>query len=358
MSGHKLDQALPEQLAIKSIDDILFEIGLCHHSVRETPNRNPLNRPTLILTVVSTEILMRTVSHFTDDNFILMITGEFAQYQSFKEVFNIGSIILSSMTLIMQFVYYLNYRRDIEPTFLRVFQMMSGTGPPNAVGLTDWKQVKQLLTIGKWMQPLRKNNLIIVPIVSAVFVLTFYIAHFGWTTALTGALYPALFTSIWGYYCFNILTIQLLMFYILCEYFILKLDKCNERLMNTKRINSRRIRNILRSFDDLYYEITEFNDTYWSKFLFVIWSTFGGFLVFMIHVILLVPVPYLIRIIAFYFTVIMIVLYFFIMTIASSVNHKANESYAIFNSFIIKFIVNKIVNYRRNTAAILKVSFN
>ena len=45
------DRVLPPELCIQSIDDILYSIGLCHHSVREIPERSLINKP-LIITIV------------------------------------------------------------------------------------------------------------------------------------------------------------------------------------------------------------------------------------------------------------------------------------------------------------------
>ena len=48
-------------------------------------------------------------------------------------------------------VYYINYWKGIEPTFLRVFAMLSGLVTPNSVGLTDTQSLYKFCKITKTM---------------------------------------------------------------------------------------------------------------------------------------------------------------------------------------------------------------
>ena len=134
------------------------------------------------------------------------------------------------------------------------------------------------------------------------------------------------------------LTIQLLLFFIICKYFKIKFEEQNERVKKIQTINPNRIKNILHSYDKLYREINEYNTTYWSKFLFSIWFFFGVFIVVLIYSLFFANVPIVIRILSFYYTIFYLSLYLFIMTNASSLNSEANKSYKIFNSFYVNFL--------------------
>ena len=48
-----------------------------------------------------------------------------------------------------QLIYYYNYKNDIKPTFLKVFQMMSGLVSPKSIGLTNEKQIYKLIKLSK-----------------------------------------------------------------------------------------------------------------------------------------------------------------------------------------------------------------
>ena len=68
-------------------------------------------------------------------------------------------------------------------------------------------------------------------------------------------------------------------FYLICKYLKVKVRQLNKKVKQLKRWNNirRHMKNILRSYDALFREITQYNITYWSKFLIVFWIGFGTF---------------------------------------------------------------------------------
>ena len=58
---------------------------------------------------------------------------------------SIATMMFTILALSSQLIYYYNYRNGIKPTFLRVFQMMSGLVSPKSLGLTDQTEVARLL---------------------------------------------------------------------------------------------------------------------------------------------------------------------------------------------------------------------
>ena len=92
MSGIQTDRVLPPELCIQSIDDILYSIGLCHHSVREIPERSVINKP-LIITIVNIIMLMfRFVSITTDNKLIILLTADLGHLIGVKEFLNMANI--------------------------------------------------------------------------------------------------------------------------------------------------------------------------------------------------------------------------------------------------------------------------
>ena len=53
------------------------------------------------------------------------------------------------MAITSQLIYYYNYKNDIKPTFLKVFEMMSGLVSPKSIGLTNEKQIYKLIIWAK-----------------------------------------------------------------------------------------------------------------------------------------------------------------------------------------------------------------
>ena len=324
-------------MAIDSIEDVLYSIGSCQNSVREGTKRSAINSPKLILFIIIFNIVMQTISLFTDDEFTHLLLNEMSFGIGIGFYASFIMIILSLMTLFSQSVYYWNYKRGIEPTFVRVFQVMSGSITPSSVGLTNERQVKQLLSIAKWVKPLLRSNKIIIPIVIIAYILVHYSFSKTKITVIILSPYLFIYSSIWLFYVQNLLSIQIVLFYMICKYFIIKLKELKERMGKWKIINSNKIKNILYSYERLYREINEYNTTYWSKFLSNIWFFFGVLIVFLIFLTFLSNAPFIYKLITFYYSIFFTLLYLFIMTITSSLNSEANKSYKIFNAFYVKY---------------------
>ena len=112
MSLLKTSKLLPPELRINTIDDILYSIGLCDHSVAETPKRSRLHNPLLITMILLFNILMRIVSNTSDNKTLLILTGDFGHYIGIKEyqdIFMILAIffgIILSNNLLLQHQYW------------------------------------------------------------------------------------------------------------------------------------------------------------------------------------------------------------------------------------------------------------
>ena len=358
MPGFNCNKVLPNELVIDSIDDYLYEIGLCHHLVSDRTKRSNINSPKLIFIVLLFNLILSFLPNFTDDETTLILLTDFGHYNGIKFFVNIQIILISCMALFNQLVYYLNYKRGIEPTFLRVFQVLSGSLPPSAVGLTDESQVNGLLKIGKWLRPLHYNTMILFPLFLFCFILRAFLSTYDLKYALIYGTHTMILLSFWAYIAFKIIIPLLHFFIIICRYSVVKLIDLNTNMKNydqNKIINKISIRKMLYSYNYLYREINEYNTTYWSKFLFSVWLFFGVILVFAFYLMLFSTIPIISKIIIFNGTITLSILYIFIMTIASSVNLEANKSYKIFNSFIVKYGKLSKLGYRQLTIINLKV---
>ena len=355
MSRIHCNHVLPKELAIESIEDILYSIGLCQDSVKDPPKRPAINNPKFITTFLVITLMMKVVSHFTDDELTLILLTQFGHYLGIKTYINLCFTFLTLIVLFSEANYYRNYKRGVKPSFIRVFQAMSGSVPPSSVGLKDERLVKQLLRTAKWLPLIKKNNQTINQLMNSLFLMSFYYFGLDLESALTIGIYPTIINTLWGYYTFNIIIIQLFLFYILCKYFALKIEALNQFTRTSRFIGTRRITRILHSYDALFREMNEYNTTYWSQFLFTIWLFFGVVLVVFIYFILFAPIPSTLKAIFSYFIVILIILYLFIMTTASSVNSEAYKSYNILNSMATKYYMPRKPGCRINFKTAIKV---
>ena len=99
----------------------------------------------------------------------------------------------------------------------------------------------------------------------------------------------------------NIFIGKIIYFYILCRYLRLKLKNLNENVLQMKRgIRFIRIQNILNEFNEIYLEINEYNTTYWSKFLLIIWFTYGLPIIIYINAAITITLPLIFKITVIY----------------------------------------------------------
>ena len=267
--------------------------------------------------------------------------------------------LISLLPISIQLIYYYNYRNGIKPTFLRVFQMMSGLVSPKSLGLTDEQQIRKLLNRTKFLLKCTKiNNKFIFPFTALNVMLTIY----SYKTSLSETVYygfpNAILSATWVIYFLNSLSYQCLVFYILCLYLKMKINSLNEILLEMKRRKRFiRIRETLQSIDSLYSEINEYNTTFWSKILMNFWTIFGTFIVFLLYICLFCNLD-IINLLIFYYALFTYgFLFLLIIFTASSVNYCANKSYKTLNSLIISYSKHNNHLYYRRILTKFKVLF-
>ena len=145
-----------------------------------------------------------------------------------------------------------------------------------------------------------------------------------------------------GHYTGNLYGYQFLFFYLLCRYLRLKLKNLNKRVLDMKNgIHFMGIENILRSFDEIYKEISEYNRTYWSKFLFNVLMSFSIAMVMLLWMIIYKDLPTYLFVISLYLSLLSWSVFIFTIFTAASVNSVTNESYRILNSLAVSLRNNK-----------------
>ena len=339
------DRVLAEDMRIEGVDDISYYIGLSLNSCRDEPKkRRRFHNPILIMTINIIYIIMMIFSLYFNG------TNELLSYALFDIDYLIGlhykakatQVIASITVLFSQCIYYYNYKRGIEPSFLRLFQVMTGSIAPFSVGLVDENEVEYLTRFTKKVYKILKLN---NEKVSLIFILTLPLSLYLFNTNkleyLLLGLFQTAFSGIWALYYITILSYQIFYFYILCRYFQIKINNSNKILIQVKcRKRSINVYTTLASFDALYREINEYNVIYWSKILFIIWTTMGTMCAITLNVVIHTETVYL-KILFTYFLIIFIVIFLFTILTAASVNKQANKTYKIMNSLFVSTRNNK-----------------
>ena len=150
MSSIDVNKCLPPELTIESVDDILYRIGLCFTSVRVRPKRQRIDHPLVVFIITLIFASERVVSFKCGpkNESMFQILGDVG-YLFGARLYGICYIFSSILIFGSQLVYYTNNRNGIKPTFLRVFQMMTGRVPPKVLGLKKEKHILYLIKITK-----------------------------------------------------------------------------------------------------------------------------------------------------------------------------------------------------------------
>ena len=351
---------LPNDLIIESIDDILYGIGLPIDSVIPQPKRKWFFHPILVFSFVSFYLIKELISSLLSDEneLYFKVMGNYGHFMGIRRTLSLAFVLFSSFILSSQLIYYYNQRNGIKPTFLRVFKMMSGLVTPKNVGLTDVKYIRKLLKTTKVsIKLLKVTGNLAVPMGAFLMMTAIYYVKTSLIETLMFGIPNGILYSIWCLYVILIFDILLLSFYIICSQINFKIQSLNERIEKLKKsFNYYKIREILHSFDSLYKEINEYNTTFWSKFLFAFWLTFGSCDVLLIHICIFGSVEIWLKLFLVYVSVFLGSLFLFIIFTASSVNSNANKTYKSLNSLIIPYSrYNRRKSYARFTS-ILKVT--
>ena len=190
------------------------------------------------------------------------------------------------------------------------------------------------------------------------FVLNFvsYALNENLSSVLIYGIANSLILALFVYYFSNIIIFQFAYFYYLCKYLRIKLKNLNTELDAIHKNKCfTRIHRILWFFDALYREIDEYNTTYWSKYLLIIWLFFGVYCLLTIYIIVFGVVRIFNIIIAIYGAILGCIMFNFLFTTASSLNYEANKTYAKLHSINLQYI--STYKSRRNLRLMFKVNY-
>jgi hypothetical protein len=166
MESLDVDKPLPQSIAFNSIDNHLYRIGLSLIS-KNDEKRSRFYNPLLILSVNIICLMKCIVSLILseENEKLLIINGDFAHFLRSKTHVNVVGFLAFLSTLIQQLIYYYNTKNNINPTYLKVYDMMSGLVSPKSIGLTNGEEIYKFIKESKlWFSFCRYNIQILVPI--------------------------------------------------------------------------------------------------------------------------------------------------------------------------------------------------
>ena len=226
-------------------------------------------------------------------------------------------------------------RHGIEATFVRLFQVFSGSVNPSSVGLNDNRDIRRLLKFKPAFELLKVHNSFSPQTMSLLLIIDSFVLFEDLFTTLIYGVPHAIWMAVWAEKFFDIILWQFFYYNLICLYFKIKIKNLNVVVLKQNN-NLFAIQPILRQFNGIYAEIDEYNTNYWSKFLFTIWLWIGSIAGVSLYMVLFRQLFFFYRLFLSYGVLLSYGLLHFIFITAASLNLEAKRSHKYFNTILAK----------------------
>ncbi len=125
-------------------------------------------------------------------------------------------------------------------------------------------------------------------------------------------------------------------FYLICYYITIK--GCNNKIQyyikNRIALNNRRAKNLMTELNAIYSEIDDYNQNYWSNYLFWVWILFATIINTYLYLGIFSNVEFIRRFIFTVASIVLIITLILMINSASSVSLEVNRSYQLIYSLL------------------------
>ena len=351
MSHFDPNKRLPETLAIESLNNQLYRLGLCTESYTDIDKwkvRDLIHNPLLIATIILIQAIKNVANLIIDDSWLFTITGDYAKILGFRVYYNILFIMFSVLNLSTMLIWWTNKLKRVNAKFLNIFRMLSGEIAPITIGLTEKKSIIRVIKRTNILVKVAEfNSRKVITSFSTILTIVTYFFNATLVETLVFGVINSILHSLYAYYTFNILLFHGFYFNIICYFIRIKIKVINETLLE-KNVSKTISVKICKSIDLIYTEINDYNSIFWSKYFLIFWTTLGTLNVFLLYITLFVDVVIIYKLMFFYVFTLYLVFFLFVILSALSVNKEANITYKILNSLFVFHYSNKNLVYFRN----------
>ncbi len=356
-----VNKPLPQSIALNSIDNHLYRIGLSLISKNEE-KRSRFYNPLLILSVNTICLIKCIVSLILseENEKLLIINGDFAHFLGSKTHLNVAGFLVFLLTLIQQLIYYYNTKSNINTTHYKVYDMMSGLVSPKSIGLTNREEIYKLIKESKLgFSFCRCNNQILVPVFSlSANLLPFVLNCSALDTIIFGIPHTLLY-AMGMHFVTTINVWQMFYFRLICSYIKIKFKESNDfvsqLIFRRKLIKWKQVLRIIRNLDAKYSELDECNQEIWSKYLLSIWLISGTFINFYLYPLFFAEMTVINKLMIGYGATCVFLFVLFLITNATSVNYEANKMYRLLNHIM---VYNRLSRLRFSTRNDLMIAYS
>ncbi len=137
---HNFDpsELLPPEVLVTSAGTHLYRIGLSHFPYG-WKRRKKFHKP-LLITLLNVIFMAKSVTSLlvSEENPELFVyLFDYSYFLNSRIYVNIGIIFMIILALVSQLLHYINYKKNLKPSYLKPFDMMSGLVSPKSIGLTN-----------------------------------------------------------------------------------------------------------------------------------------------------------------------------------------------------------------------------
>jgi hypothetical protein len=341
MSKFYSNKVLPPYIALKSVDKCLQKIGL---SLFRDPltKRSKIHNPILMFIIQSNFFLQFFVSLIIpeENRKQFLLIGDLGHFYKARVHCAIACCFMIQIPIVSQILHYYNYKNNVKPTYLKLFETISGSVPPQSIGLTKREDVFRLLKISKFLFFIPKFVPIIMFFAALVFGLVTYIQNLNINHPIILSIISvqSLLFGCACYYLYSIVITQLVYYHLICYYLKLKIKRINDGLKNNLKLkNGFNSAKIIRSLNKIYEEINDYNNNYWSKFLICIWISIVSIISTFVYLSIFREMEIINKLIVICVAVLFICFLLLVIKTSSSVHSESNKTYKLFNSCIVLF---------------------
>ena len=337
-----LSQPIPVNLRVKSASNHLYIRGLSHIQ-NGWEKRHFIYNPKLICGVLFTQLIKNIVLITTSGDVnrrLAKVLADLGFYLNIQLVVNVASILCNILAISTMIIYWLNYKRGIVPTFLRVFDMISGQITPKDIGLTSEAQVVSLVRRADVM--FKAIRVFVDRIMIVITALVCCVPGFQKSSIVESIVYVlpnCILLELFVHFFYNVLFYQMSYLYLMCSYLKMKIGSVDEELKQSIKQRRRSLMVIIKKLYDIFEEINEYNTTYWSKYLFVFWLTFGTIAVGCLSILVKGSLDTTMTITWSFITSYLIALFLVVILTTASVNSAINLLYSKCNSLFIHYSI-------------------
>jgi hypothetical protein len=328
------NKVLPQSYIIPESGQHLYKIGLTHFRVgnsdKESKQHIYYRFFVIIICVIfftHSLIALSVPNDIYKD--VHIYNGDWTyNYPEVRYHMNI-SILFCSIIAILSAILHLT---NDNFSWFKPFEMMSGLVTPASIGLTDSEDVEKLLKRSKlYLGIVKITTYFLVPTTMTIINIMMASNYGLYIFLLFGIPWGLIYTIGFHLLCAHI-WYQVCYYYIICEYFKMKLENINEKIQKIILINRSKLRNslkLIKILDRIYAEVEQYN-LFWCKILLLFYICYISLICTALYSLVFGNLELLLKIMIGYFVGMNISILVTIVILGISVSREVNKSYLLF----------------------------